>query len=367
MTALGVTSLVVSFALQDTLSGLASGLLLLSDSPFQPGDWIKAGDIEGRVVDMNWRSSRIVNRNGDLLVVPNAELAGGTVTNYGSPTRLHRVVVPVQVAYVNPPTLAKEMLLDAASATEGVLDDPPPRARVVQVDDPLMGYEVDLWIDNYEIAPRVASDFGSLVWYSSHRNDVPLPSPAYDIYMYDGVQAGLAGIPDRAELRRRLRASPLFDALDEDDLDRLAAGAQAVWFARGERLFRAGEVDRDLYMLWQGSARLVVPALDGSEVNIAELSEGDTFGLLSRSERWEYPPQVVAAQDCEVVRVSESVAGEVASRNPTLADALNQLKETRQRRLERIVDHLRDQQSLESATEGVLDRSSAGGTTGETT
>ncbi|MCJ7780860.1 MAG: mechanosensitive ion channel family protein, partial [Acidimicrobiia bacterium] len=76
--ALGVTSLVISLALQDTLSGLASGFLLLSDKPFQPGDWIEVNDIEGKVVDTNWRSSRIQDRNGDLIVIPNSTLAGAT-------------------------------------------------------------------------------------------------------------------------------------------------------------------------------------------------------------------------------------------------------------------------------------------------
>ena len=124
--ALGVTSLIISLALQDTLSGLASGLLLVGDRPFNAGDWIRveAEDVEGRVVDINWRSSRIQDRNGDLFVVPNASISKATVINYDEPARLHRVVYPVQVAYSNPPTRAKEMLLAAALATEGVLEDP---------------------------------------------------------------------------------------------------------------------------------------------------------------------------------------------------------------------------------------------------
>ncbi|MCB0969161.1 MAG: mechanosensitive ion channel family protein, partial [Ilumatobacter sp.] len=178
LTALGVTSLVISFALQDTLGGIASGFTLLADQPFRPGDWINADGVEGRVVDTNWRSTRIQTRNGDLVIVPNGKLAGATITNYDEPARLHRVVVPVQVAYMNSPTDAKEMLLAAARSTPGVLEEPPPAAMVVQIDDPLMGYEVHLWIDDMAISPRVKSDFGSLVWYQSHRRGVPLPSPA---------------------------------------------------------------------------------------------------------------------------------------------------------------------------------------------
>lgn len=335
LTALGVTSLIVSFALQDTLSGLASGLLLLSDSPFQPGDWIKSGDIEGRVIDINWRSSRIQSRSGDLLVVPNAQIAGATVVNYDQPSRLHRVVVPVQVAYVNPPTLAKEMLLAAARATPGVLSEPPPAIRVVQIDDPLMGYEAQLWIDDYERAPKVASDFGALVWYQSHRHAVPLPSPAYDLYVYDGVQAGEAALPDRAEIRRRLRRSPLLDQLDEDDLERMAASARAVRFAAGEVILHAGE-NRDLYLLWQGSAKIEVVLSDSSVREVAGLPEGDVFGILLPMD--DLHPRVRAVTDCEIVIVGQGPAGEAASRNPALASALNRLASARRRRLERIAE-----------------------------
>jgi small-conductance mechanosensitive channel len=334
--ALGVGSLVVSFALQDTLSGLASGLLLLGDQPFRPGEWIRADDVEGLVVDVNWRSTRIQTRDGDLKVVPNASLAGATITNFDQPTSLHRVVVPVQVAYVNPPTLAKEMLLDAARATEGVLADPPPVIRVVGIDDPLMSYEAHLWVDDYEIAPRVSSDFGSLVWYQSHRHDVPLPSPAYDLYVYDGERANEAARPDRVELRRRLRVSPLLRDLGEDDVDRLAVTAQAHRFAQGETVWTAGAGDRDLFVLHDGRARMVVDGDGGAPIPIVELDVGDVFGLVIPP-HGSAPARVTAVTDCDLVIVPADSAGAVASRNPTLAASLDRLGAVRSRRLQRLV------------------------------
>jgi small-conductance mechanosensitive channel/CRP-like cAMP-binding protein len=340
LTALGVTSLVISFALQDTLSGLASGLLLLGDSPFQPGDWISAGDVEGRVVDINWRSSRIETRNGDLLVVPNAQLASGTIVNYDEPSRLHRVVVPVQVAYVNPPTRAKEMLLDAARATPHVRSTPAPGVRVVQIDDPLMGYEVDLWIDDFTLAPQVFSQFGSLVWYQSHRHDVPLPSPAYDVYMYDGVEAGEAGRMTKADIRKSLSGAPLMAELDEDDLDRLAGSAKLARFAVDEVIVDTGSDRRDLLVLWKGEARLVLAARDGSLINVMSLPAGEVFGFLGRAEGLSVDPSVRAVTDCEVFIIDEEAAGAVTSRNPALAAAFNRLVGSRTRRVERVAARL---------------------------
>ncbi len=348
LTALGVTSLVISFALQDTLSGLASGALLLADAPFKPGDWIQFGDLQGTVVDVNWRSSRIEDRNGDLHVVPNAQIANGEVINYVEPSQLHRVVVPLQVAYVNPPTLARDMLLDAARSTPGVLDDPAPVVRVVQIDDPLMGYEVQMWIDDFRDAPNVASTFGHLVWYASHRHDVPLPSPAQDLYLYDGVEAGEAGKPDGAEIRRRLRVSALLDQLDEDDLDRMAAAARADRFSEGEVILQTGREASGLYVLWSGSARISIEA-DGMSMTVAELAPGDVFGLVGGSDQWPSAPQTIAITDCELVVVDSAAAQMVTSHNPLLATALNQVMSARRRRIDRVVEGATRRLALEAS------------------
>lgn len=334
--ALGVSTLIVSVALQDTLSGMASGFLLLADHPFQPGDWILATDVEGRVVDTNWRSSRIENRDGDLVVIPNSQLASATIINYDEPTRLHRVEVELQVAYLNPPTLAKKMLLDAARSVDGVLEDPEPQVKVIQIDDPLMGYKVQMWIDDFRIEPRVKSDFGSLVWYQSHRQDVPLPSPAYDLYLNDALQAAEAGVMSRAEVRRRLRRSNLLDQLDEDDLDQLAVGSRAARFAAGEIIAQAAAVSLGLHVLWTGRAQIVLRDVDGAMRSVAELADGDVFGVArTHGEGWIV--DVVAITDCEVVIVDSDAAESVTSRNPGLAEALNQLTATRRRRIARMV------------------------------
>jgi small-conductance mechanosensitive channel len=340
--ALGVTSLIISVALQDTLSSIASGFTLMLDRPFQPGDWVDSGGVQGKIVDVNWRSTRIQTRNLDIVVVPNGTLAGAMITNFDEPARLHRVVVELQVAFVNPPTLAKDMILDAARSVPGVLADPSPTVFVTQVDDPLMGYEVRMWVNDFSIAPRVQSDFRSLVWYMSHRHDVPLPSPAYDLYNYDGVEASISGIPDRAEIRRRLQESDLFGTLEDDELDRISALSKPDRFEVDESVSGIEVGDSVLYTLWTGRAHLEIVRNDGSVHAIASLASGDVFGMVQPAEDGTYVPRVVADTDCEVISTDLSVAGPVIARNPGLVDALNQIMTTRTRRIERLAsDSLR--------------------------
>lgn len=337
LTALGVTSLIISFALQDTLSGLASGMLLLSDQPIQPGHWIKIGDTEGQVVDINWRTTRIRNRDGDVIIVPNSELAQSSIKNFTDENPLHRVVVPVQVAFVNPPTLAKAMLLDAARSVDGVVADPPPQAVVTQIDDPLMGYDVHMWVEDYAIVPRVENEFGTLVWYQSHRHDVPLPSPAQDLFLHDAAAlAAAAGVP-QADLRRMLAESPLLASLDDGDLDRLSQAASTARFAVGEIIGPSSVEQTDLFVLSGGTANLVLRGGDGPEVVLGDVTEGEIARLPREEGLGERELGVRAVTDCEVVVVDGAVVEEIASRSVELAAAFNRIGSVRRRRAERVV------------------------------
>lgn len=355
LTALGVTSLVVSFALQDTLSGLASGFTLLADQPFQPGDWVAVEELEGRVVDINWRSTRLQTRDGDLVVVPNGKLAGATITNYDEPARAHRIVVSLQVAYSNPPTAAKEMLLDAARSTPGVLAEPAPQVMVVQIDDPLMGYDVHLWVDDYAIVPQVKSDFGSLVWYHSHRHGVPLPSPAQDLYLHDAAQLAADSVVTPAQRRERILRSELLASLDDDQLDRLASDSVLAKFARDEVVVVEGTTT-GLHVLADGTTRLLWRSDGHDDVEVAHLGPGDVFGIMGRTRDEAGRAVVVAVDDCEVVAISPQASSQVASTTPMLSQAIEQLAGDRRRRIERI---LRRRALAGSSVSGVgeLDRS----------
>ncbi len=338
LAALGVTSLVVSFALQDTLSGLASGFLLLSDQPFEPGDWISTGDIEGLVIDLNWRTTRIRTRNGDMVVVPNSQLAKANIVNYTAPAPIHRIVVELQVAFSNPPTLAKEMLLAAARETVGVLADPPPFVRVVTIDDPLMGYEVDLWVSDFAEVPRIRSDFGSLVWYQSHRLNVPLPSPAQDLYLHDAAAVAEAAKPTPAAIRAGLRQSPLLALLDDDDIDRLVPASRLARYAAGELMVESTSSARDLMVIVDGRATLVLLGADGGEATVGDIATGEVIGILEGPRGEGRVLAARAVTDCNTVTIAAAAASDITSRNAELAAAFDRLRQIRARRIERIVN-----------------------------
>jgi small-conductance mechanosensitive channel len=136
LTALGVGGLAVALALQDTLSNLFAGVHLLADRPIRVGDYVKIADtIEGYVVDVGWRSTRVRMLQNNVVIVPNKRVAESIITNYDLPERRMGVTLPVSVSYGTNPDHVERVLVDealrAAQEVTGLLADPPPSARLI--------------------------------------------------------------------------------------------------------------------------------------------------------------------------------------------------------------------------------------------
>ncbi len=340
LTALGVTSLVVSFALQDTLSGIASGFTLLADQPFSAGDWISSEEVEGRVIDVNWRSTRVEDRNGDLVVIPNGQLSKATIVNYDQPGRLHRVMVPVQIERSAPPTAAKAMLVEAARSTPGVVAEPAPFAWVTNIADPVVDYQAYMWIDDYTITPRVQADFASLVWYLSYRRGVPLPNPAQDLYLFDGNASALASQVSSADVRQALLGAPLLAELADDVLDDLATASTIETFQAGEVIIAPGKLD-GLHILDHGQAHLLLQYPDGDDLLVLDHQAGEVLGLGGDAADSGHRAAVVATSDCRVIEIPAQAAAAAVIASVGLAAALEQLSVSRRRRCDRVVRRAR--------------------------
>ena len=136
LTALGVGGLAVALALQDTLSNLFAGVHLLADKPIRVGDYVKIADtIEGHVVDVGWRSTRVRMLQNNVVVVPNKRVAESVIVNYDLPERRMSLSLPVSVSYASDPDHVERVLTDealkAAGEVTGLLAEPPPTVRFI--------------------------------------------------------------------------------------------------------------------------------------------------------------------------------------------------------------------------------------------
>ena len=97
---LGVASLAVALALQDTLSNFFAGIYIIADKPIKPGDFVKleTGE-EGFIEDIGWRSTKVKMGSGNILILPNSKMAQSRVINYNLPAKETCFSVQCSITY----------------------------------------------------------------------------------------------------------------------------------------------------------------------------------------------------------------------------------------------------------------------------
>ncbi|XOQ51434.1 MAG: Transporter [Acidaminococcus timonensis] len=115
LTALGAGGLASALALQDTLANLFSGITTIFSKQVRMGDYIKLASGEaGRVVDMNWRNTTIRTATGNMIIVPNKNIAASNVMNYEQPLAECTIYIPITITYDNDLQKVEQVTLDVA-------------------------------------------------------------------------------------------------------------------------------------------------------------------------------------------------------------------------------------------------------------
>ncbi len=136
LVSLGVGSLAVALAAQDTLANMIAGFVILVDRPFRVGDRIElpTGQV-GDVKEIGLRSTRVMNFDNNMIILPNAELVKGKIVNFSFPHRPMRVVLRFDVAHGSDPEKVRSILLGLASRRTALLADPAPAVYMTGVSE----------------------------------------------------------------------------------------------------------------------------------------------------------------------------------------------------------------------------------------
>ena len=332
--ALGVGGIVIGLALQDTLASLMAGVALLSEKPFTVGDWVVVGDVEGKIVDINWRTVRLQNREEDLIVIPNIVFGQQLVLNNSRPDIVHIEVVPLGFSYDDPPSKVHDVIFDVAMSTPGVLHDPLPQIRTVAFNDFSVDYEVWLNVVSYDEMPRIRSEFMTRVWYAARRHSLTIPFPIRTLQNYDAHSTDAAS--ESAVADRRVGA--LADLhVGGVDLTVAAADSEILEFAPGETLLHEGSRSNGLGVIMSGSATASVITDTGAVIAVLTLSAGDFYGELSAFADEANRLNVIADTDVDVVLVPRHAVQDIARRSGRFSVELEQVVQSRRAVIDRAV------------------------------
>ncbi|MEL6224204.1 MAG: mechanosensitive ion channel family protein [Cyanobacteria bacterium J06626_14] len=334
--ALGVGSLVIALALQDTLSNLVSGFLLIFESPFKVGDWVRIKDLEGEVLEVNWRAVRLKTRERDVVIIPNGVLGKETIYNYTLLDPLHGDRVTFIFSNEEPPNRVIPVLRAAAIAVSGVLPDPEPEVRPVKFTDHQIEYEVQYYIADFTHAETIQGQFMTNVYYAAKRHHLSNPVPAAKHYLLHHTK--LAREDAVPEILNALVALPIFRILNKDILNALARQAEIKYYGVGESIIQAGSFDIGICILLSGQVKITAPDQTETRCLITYLETGDLFGemsLLRNEPSW---VSVTVLQDVQLVVLNADAVFTIAQQQSNFALEMNRFIEERKKMVQRATE-----------------------------
>ncbi|MEP0821272.1 MAG: mechanosensitive ion channel, partial [Ignavibacterium sp.] len=125
----------MGLGLQNIANNFISGIIILLEQPVKVGDRIVVGDVEGDIIHIGARSTRVLTNDNITIVIPNDQLISQNVINWSHNDNRIRFRIPVQVAYGTDVRLVERVLPDVAQANQDVLKEPPPSVRFREFGD----------------------------------------------------------------------------------------------------------------------------------------------------------------------------------------------------------------------------------------
>jgi small conductance mechanosensitive channel len=141
---LGAAGVAIGLALKDTLSNIASGIILLLLRTYRKGDFIECGSVVGTVKDMDLFSTTLETGDGILIFVPNSILWGVPLKNY-SRSKKRRMDLSIGISYNDSIDTAFAVMLQIAADEKRFLRNPPPQVMVQSLGDSSVNIMLRAW------------------------------------------------------------------------------------------------------------------------------------------------------------------------------------------------------------------------------
>jgi small-conductance mechanosensitive channel/CRP-like cAMP-binding protein len=313
ITVSSVVIAVIGFALRNVISDLFSGIALGIDHPYRIGDWIETTQgSAGRVSEITWRTTRLTDRNGFVIVVPNGVVAGQRLINYSGGERDYRVALRVPLDPALAVSRAKRILLSGALDAGRLIPDMVPDVLLSEYGDAAAIYLVRFRVPDFGREAGCRDVVASRVLHALHcagqtiqRTGPGEPHPP----PWPTAQAALL---DQVDLFRT------FDAAERSEL---AAKLRAREVAAGQVVVRQGQAGDSLYVLGEGMLDVEI-IRDLREPVCDRIAPGEVFGEISLLTGQTRSATVSAALDSVVYEIHRTDFDPILRRRPQLAERL---------------------------------------------
>ncbi|WP_235590050.1 MULTISPECIES: mechanosensitive ion channel family protein [Burkholderiaceae] len=263
----GALAIVLGLAIQSTLSDVFAGIVLNVTEPYSVGDWIAFDDVEGKVIEMNWRATHLLTGQGNSVIVPNAVASKSKIVNNSRPSLVHGISIVLEIDPEARPKAVLDAMNLALTGCSEILSAPTPYSRVKSATLNSIHYELVGYVDDLGRKMRVSNELFDL---------------CYRHLASSGVRLRALGVPapsatTRDERESLLKQVPLFSSLSGDEISRLAQRLSRHEYQSGHRIFAPGTIPESLSIIYSGVLSVKFDSGTG-EREINRVGPGEAFG-----------------------------------------------------------------------------------------
>jgi small-conductance mechanosensitive channel/CRP-like cAMP-binding protein len=280
-----VLTAVLGFALKDTLGNVFAGLAIHAERPFELDDWIQYDTNPahiGRVVEINWRATKVITLDEAYVIIPNGQLAQASIRNFTKPDPWSRRSLYVIAPYEVSPQRVQRIIVDAIRGSFGVLEHPAPSVVTNEFKERGVEYWVRLFTTEFGKRDRVDGMARDRIWYAFARQGIEIPVATQDIRLTQ-LPEPVVERPEAAVERRvsSLQRLGLLSAVGPEHVRRLAEESWERVYAAGEPVIRQGDAGDSMFVVMDGEVEVTAEQNGAGTARLAVLSTGDYFGEMS--------------------------------------------------------------------------------------
>ncbi len=187
----GALGVGIGFGLQNVVNNFVSGLILMFERPIQPGDIIDIDTLQGRVIEIGLRATRVKTWEGAEVVVPNGNLLSGNLINWTLSDSSRRVELPIGVAYGSNLRRVLDILMKVAAGQREAMQDPAPNVLFVGFGESSLDFVVRFWTKDATVAVAARSEAGVAIAEALAAEGIEIPFPQRDLHIRS-MDAGAA-------------------------------------------------------------------------------------------------------------------------------------------------------------------------------
>ncbi len=308
----GAFAIIVGLALQSTLSDVFSGI-----EPYQVDDWISIDGTEGRVVDIDWRATRLQTSQGSLAVVPNSLAAKARIINFSRPSDVHGLSISLEVSPHVRPNVVVEALERAVLGCRSLLTKPAPSVALKSSSAAGVEYEISGFVVSMGLKREVSNQLYDLAFRHLQASGVSLLSTA---------ESNLAATISRP--RALLESSPIFSTLRSEEKETFSQNMVPQLFRAGSMILPRGEVSDHLFIIESGVVSVTLFRGDKPS-EAARMGPGEVIGEAGILSEQGVPADFTAKTDCLLYRVEKEYLKPCLDARHDIGEAMKSLLDHR--------------------------------------